>query len=86
MEEQYLTSTEALPSFNSFILRFTATLKSLLSTKSTTSLFRLLLKRNGSFEVVAGNGLLWVFTVFIQNRFLLAQASGEMQISMDMAI
>lgn len=52
-------------------MHFTAMLKSPLTAKSTISLFRLLLKSNGSFEVVADSDLLWVFIyteqVFIGN-------------------
>lgn len=42
-------------------MQFTSTLKSLLTAKSATLLFRLLLKSNGSFEVVADSDLPWVF-------------------------
>lgn len=61
MEEQYLTSTETLPLVNSFIMHFTAVFKSRLTAKSTTSLFRLLLKSNWPFEVVADSDLMWGF-------------------------
>lgn len=42
-------------------MQFTFTLKSLLKAKSATFLFRLLLKSNGSFEVVTDSDLLCVF-------------------------
>lgn len=54
---------------NSFIMHFTAMLKSLLTAKGTTSLFRLLLKSNGSFEVVADSDLLWVF-IYTEQVFI----------------
>lgn len=44
-------------------------LKSILTAKSTTSLCRLLLKSNGSFEVVADSDLLWVF-IYIEQVFI----------------
>ncbi len=69
MKEQHLTSIEALPLPDSFIMHFTAMLKSLLTAKSTTSLFRLLLKSNGSFEVGADSDLLWVF-IYTEQVFI----------------
>lgn len=59
MKESLSTSVETLLNF--FMMYFTAGLKSLLTAKSKTSLFRLLLKGNGSFEAVADTDLLWLF-------------------------
>lgn len=66
MVERCVNSTEALPLLNSFIMHFAAMLKSLLTAKSTTSPHRLLLKSNGSFEVVADSDLLWAFIYIVQ--------------------
>lgn len=46
---------------NSSLMYFTALPKTLLTAKSSTSPCKLLLKSNGSFEVVADRDLLWAF-------------------------
>lgn len=48
---------------------FTVSLKSLLTALSPSSLCRLLLKRNGSLEVVSDSDLLWVF-IYTEQVFI----------------